>query len=213
MPELWPSPWPGAPSISGSCYATPGFCEACGMSSISEPSEITGLPEPHVATHAVGMPATPRSILKPSFSRMPVRYFEVSNSWKPEFAETEHGVHHHLRLLLHGVDLAGQIGLHGGGLFGRNLILREGECREGKQKDKLTHTDMLHLDRAAAPGALPSAPIEDVLQPRVDFPPNLLYPSEVPAVSMICRGFDDGHHGRAGCRCKLPGRGRLRASH
>ncbi len=79
-PELWPSPCPGAPSIIGSCYATPGFCEACGISSISEPSEITGLPEPQVATHAVGIPATPRSILKPSFSRMPVRYFEVSNS-------------------------------------------------------------------------------------------------------------------------------------
>ena len=80
MPELWPSPWPGAPSIIGSCQATPGFCEACGMSSMSEPSEITGLPDPQVASQAVGMPATPRSILKPSFSRMPVRYFDVSNS-------------------------------------------------------------------------------------------------------------------------------------
>ncbi len=50
---------------------------------MSEPSEITGLPSPQVATQAVGIPATPRSTLKPSFSRMPVRYFEVSNSWKP----------------------------------------------------------------------------------------------------------------------------------
>ena len=44
---------------------------------------MTGLPSPQVATQAVGMPAMPRSILKPSFSRMPVRYFDVSNSWKP----------------------------------------------------------------------------------------------------------------------------------
>ena len=53
------------------------------MSSMSEPSAITGFPCPQVATNAVGMPATPRSILKPSFSRSVVRYLEVSNSWKP----------------------------------------------------------------------------------------------------------------------------------
>src|SRR5271168_821919 len=53
------------------------------MQSISEPSEITGLPDPHVATHAVGIPATPCSTLKPSFSRMPDRYFDVSNSCIP----------------------------------------------------------------------------------------------------------------------------------
>ena len=47
---------------------------------MSEPSAITGLPDPQVATHAVGIPATPRSILKPFFSRMAVRYFDVSNS-------------------------------------------------------------------------------------------------------------------------------------
>jgi hypothetical protein len=82
-PELCPSPWPGAPSMIGSWYPTPGFCEACGMSSMSEPRAITGLPLPHVAIHAVGMPANPRSILKPFFSRMPVKYFDVSNSWNP----------------------------------------------------------------------------------------------------------------------------------
>src|SRR5438034_950198 len=38
-PELWPSPWPGAPSTSGTCQATPGFCEALGMPSMSRPSE------------------------------------------------------------------------------------------------------------------------------------------------------------------------------
>ena len=46
VPELWPSPWPGAPSMIGSRYATPGFCDACGMQSTSEPSAITGLPDP-----------------------------------------------------------------------------------------------------------------------------------------------------------------------
>ena len=40
-------------------------------------------PDPHVATNAVGIPATPRSTLKPSFSRIAVRYFEVSNSCIP----------------------------------------------------------------------------------------------------------------------------------
>jgi len=53
------------------------------MSSMSEPNEITGLPEPQRATNAVGMPATPRSTLKPFCSRMPVRYFEVSTSCMP----------------------------------------------------------------------------------------------------------------------------------
>ena len=50
---------------------------------MSEPSAITGLPLPHVATHAVGMPDWPRVILKPFFSSTPVRYFDVSTSWKP----------------------------------------------------------------------------------------------------------------------------------
>ena len=67
IPELCPSPWPGAPSIIGSRYATPGFCDACGMQSMSEPSAMTGFPDPQVAIHAVGMPATPSSIVKPFF--------------------------------------------------------------------------------------------------------------------------------------------------
>jgi hypothetical protein len=51
------------------------------MSSMSEPSAITGLPEPQRAVHAVGMPATPRSTVKAFCSRTPVRYFYVSTSW------------------------------------------------------------------------------------------------------------------------------------
>ena len=50
---------------------------------MSEPSAMTGLPDPQLAIHAVGMPARFSSIVKPFFFRMPVRYFDVSNSWKP----------------------------------------------------------------------------------------------------------------------------------
>ena len=70
-PELWPSPWPGAPSTSGTCQATPGFCEALGMPSMSLPSEITGLPVPQVATQAVGMPNTPSWTWNPFSRRTP----------------------------------------------------------------------------------------------------------------------------------------------
>jgi hypothetical protein len=47
---------------------------------MSEPIAITGLPVPHVAIQAVGMPDSPFSTLKPFFSRMPVTYFDVSIS-------------------------------------------------------------------------------------------------------------------------------------
>ena len=54
---------------------------------MSEPSAITGLPDPQRATNAVGMPATPSCTVKPFCFRMPTRYFEVSNSWKPGSAK------------------------------------------------------------------------------------------------------------------------------
>ncbi len=41
-----------------------------------------------------------------------------------EFAEAEDAIDHDLRLLLHGVDLAGEVGLHGGFFFGCDLGLR-----------------------------------------------------------------------------------------
>ena len=66
-PELWPSPCPGAPSTSGSCAGTPGFWLVCGRPSMSEPSAMTGLPDPHEANHAVGMPATPSVTVNPCF--------------------------------------------------------------------------------------------------------------------------------------------------
>src|SRR5947209_7827729 len=57
------------------------------MQSTSEPRAMTGFPAPQRAVHAVGMPATPRSILNPFCSRIPVRYFVVSYSWKPSSAK------------------------------------------------------------------------------------------------------------------------------
>ena len=47
-----------------------------------------------------------------------------------EFAEAEDAIDHDLRLLLHGIDLAGKVGLHGGLLFGRDFRLGEGGCSE-----------------------------------------------------------------------------------
>src|SRR5580704_14866303 len=82
-PELCPSPCPGAPSTIGDLYATPGFCEAFGIQSISLPSAITGLPLPHRAIQEVGIPETPFSTVNPFFSRTLTRYLEVSNSWNP----------------------------------------------------------------------------------------------------------------------------------
>jgi len=53
-PELWP-PRAGRAVHSGSCHGTPGFWFVCGRPSMSEPSAMTGLPDPHDATQAVGM--------------------------------------------------------------------------------------------------------------------------------------------------------------
>ena len=48
---------------------------------------------------------------------------------KSELAETEDAVHHHLRLLLHAIDLAGEIGLHRGLFLGRCIRLSEQHAR------------------------------------------------------------------------------------
>src|SRR4051812_27605552 len=50
---------------------------------MSEPSAMTGLPDPHLAIQPVGTPAKPRCTVKPFFSRTLVRYFDVSTSWNP----------------------------------------------------------------------------------------------------------------------------------
>ena len=53
-------------------YATTALHE-CGIPSMSEPSAITGFPDPHVAMNAVGMPAMPSSTANPFFFRMSTR--------------------------------------------------------------------------------------------------------------------------------------------
>src|SRR5688572_16203078 len=53
------------------------------MPSISDPSEMTGLPDPQVAIHAVGIPEIPSSIVNPCWRRIFVRYLDVSISWNP----------------------------------------------------------------------------------------------------------------------------------
>ena len=55
---------------------------------MSLPSAIFGPgPLDQVAVKAVGMPAAPRTTVKPFFSRMPVRYSLVLCSWKPGSAK------------------------------------------------------------------------------------------------------------------------------
>ena len=69
--RLWPQPWPSlTPSLRSSRRGTASL-PMFGSASNSASMPITGRPLPNVATNAVGMPATPRSTAKPSFSRMP----------------------------------------------------------------------------------------------------------------------------------------------
>ena len=55
---------------------------------------MTGLPDPHVATHAVGMPATPSSTVKPFFLRIVDQVFERLELLEPELAEAEDLIDH-----------------------------------------------------------------------------------------------------------------------
>jgi hypothetical protein len=89
------------------------------MQSMSEPKGMTGLPEPQEAIQAVGIPATPRSIWKPSFSRMLVRYREMSRIPEIRFRKTKDGIDHHLRPVRHALDLASEVGAHRAQLIGR----------------------------------------------------------------------------------------------
>ena len=67
---------------------------------MSEPSAITGLPDPHVATHAVGMPDWPRVTLKPNFSSCAGEVARGLDFLHAELAEAEDRVHHLLRELV-----------------------------------------------------------------------------------------------------------------
>ena len=106
------------------------------MSSISEPSEITGLPDPHDATHAVGIPAHAALDLEAFLFQNAGEVFRRLEFLKPEFAETEDAIHHHLRLFLHAVDLAGEVGLDGGFFLRREFGLRESAERAGQRHNR-----------------------------------------------------------------------------
>ena len=56
-----------------------------------------------------------------------------------QFAEAVHGIHHHLRLFLHGVDLPRQIGLHPGNFLRRNLALRKRAGSNEKARQQFSH--------------------------------------------------------------------------
>ena len=60
-----------------------------------------------------------------------------------QFAETEDAIDHDLRLLLHGVDLAREVGLHGGLLLGRHFGLGQGGCGEQQKCGERSHVDLL----------------------------------------------------------------------
>ena len=73
---------------------------------MSEPSAITGLPDPHFATHAVGMPADAalhgEAVLLELAGQVP-RGLDFLHA---ELAEAEDGIDHLLRELGHLVDAA-----------------------------------------------------------------------------------------------------------
>ena len=57
-----------------------------------------------------------------------------------QFAEAEDAVHHDLRLFLHAVDLAGEIGLHRRFFFGSDFRLpQESEYTQGHEYDDFPH--------------------------------------------------------------------------
>ena len=108
-PELWPSPCPGAPAIIGARYATPGFCDACGMQSTSEPSAITGLPDPNRAVHARRNACHAfldrEAFLLEDAGQVSLR-LELLES---ELAEAEHRIDHLLREVVHAVDVGDRL--------------------------------------------------------------------------------------------------------
>jgi len=63
--RLCPHPWPGSPSTRAFFSGTSN-CERPGSASYSAMMPMIGLPEPHDATNAVGMPATPSCTSNPA---------------------------------------------------------------------------------------------------------------------------------------------------
>ena len=70
---------------------------------------MTGLPDPQLAIHAVGMPARFSWIVKPFCLRMPVRYFGRLELLEPELAEAEDLVVHPLNHFLKTIHLLADV--------------------------------------------------------------------------------------------------------
>ena len=81
------------------------------MPSMSEPSAITGLPLPHVAMNAVGMPATPSSTVKPFFLSSVDEVLRRLELLEAQLAVAEDLIDHLLREVLELLDLGGRFGL------------------------------------------------------------------------------------------------------
>ena len=71
--KLCPQPWPAPPSINSSLYGAV-VCERPGRASNSPIIPITGFPFPYEAVNAVGIPASPLSIVKPFASAYSIKY-------------------------------------------------------------------------------------------------------------------------------------------
>ena len=72
---------------------------------------MTGLPEPHVAVQAVGMPAMDSSMRNPLLLQDAGQVLRRLDLLKAKFAEAEDLIHHLLGEVLHSVDFTRQLGL------------------------------------------------------------------------------------------------------
>ena len=79
--KWWPQAWPAPVSLSIISLKGEVDCANPGSASNSPRMPITGPDTPYSAINAVGMPATPLVILKPSFSSSYASKFELLNSW------------------------------------------------------------------------------------------------------------------------------------
>ena len=109
------------------------------MSSMSEPSAITGLPAPQVATQAVGNAGDAALDLEAVLLEDAGEVARGLEFLKAELAETEDRVHHDLRLLLHGIDLPHGVGLHGRFLLRGDTGLRPGAAEGNEKRESQFH--------------------------------------------------------------------------
>ena len=105
------------------------------MSSISEPSAITGFPCSPGRHERGGNAGDAALDLEAFLLENAGQVFRGFELLKAELAEAEDGIDHHLRLLLHAIDLAGQIGFHRRHFLRRDLLLGGG-VRHHHEKDE-----------------------------------------------------------------------------